>query len=574
MHIAVEGCCHGELNKIYETLQFIEKKEEIKISLVLCCGDFQAVRNEADLNCMSCPDKHKSMQDFWEYYSGKKVAPYLTIFIGGNHEASNYLQELPFGGWVAPNIYFLGYAGVVSYKGIRIGGLTGIFKQHDYSKGHHEIPPYNQSTKRSVYHIRNIEVFRLKQLKKDMDIMMSHDWPNGVVEHGDKEELLRKKTFFRKDVENNQLGSLPAWQLLTAIRPHYWFSGHLHVKFAAIIDHEVNESTPTKNNQTKFLALDKCLPHRDFLQVIDIPCQENLSDELYYDAEWLAVLKETNHLTSVSPSSFILPTPGLHEKSDFSVDEEKIEEVIKQLDGDLKIPRNFKPDSSCFYDPQNHRRHSVVQHRINNQTTQMCLKLGITDPIIMIMESKRESMNRNSLLNDSSWISGDDGHSTVISNVSINPDEIDLGDSDTEEVTDVKLAEESPQDEGATTTDDAGATSLSSMSEEEVETGETKQDAPFKTPIRLAARFSMNLPSPVNDPLSSTPLRTSNTTSSETEMPFSPVSSSDSDIGNNHVCPKRQSDTDSEVSDSQTNPAPPKFKRRNFACYSQSEDDT
>ena len=92
MHIAVEGCCHGELNKIYETLQYIESKENLQIELLLCCGDFQAVRNEKDLMCMACPDKHKAMQDFWEYYSGKKTAPYLTIFIGGNHEASNYLQ--------------------------------------------------------------------------------------------------------------------------------------------------------------------------------------------------------------------------------------------------------------------------------------------------------------------------------------------------------------------------------------------------------------------------------------------------------------------------------------------------
>lgn len=42
------------------------------------------------------------------YYSGEKKAPVLTIFIGGNHEASNHLQELPYGGWVAPNIYYLG----------------------------------------------------------------------------------------------------------------------------------------------------------------------------------------------------------------------------------------------------------------------------------------------------------------------------------------------------------------------------------------------------------------------------------------------------------------------------------
>uniref|UniRef100_H2Z5J0 Lariat debranching enzyme C-terminal domain-containing protein n=1 Tax=Ciona savignyi TaxID=51511 RepID=H2Z5J0_CIOSA len=376
MRIAVEGCCHGELNKIYETLKFIEEKENLKIDLLLCCGDFQSVRNEADLQCMSCPDKYKSMQNFWEYYSGKETAP-LTIFIGGNHEASNYLQELPFGGWVAPNIYYLGYAGVIKYKGIRIGGLTGIFKQQDYSKGHYEIPPYNQGSKRSVYHIRNLEVFRLKQLKKNMDIMMSHDWPNGVVKHGKKDELLRKKPYFREDVENSQLGSLPAWQLLTTLRPRYWFSGHLHVKFAALVDHESNVSST--NQQTKFLALDKCLPQRDFLQVIDVPCQENSSDELYYDEEWLAVLKETDHLTSISHQSFVLPTPGLHERTDFSVTEDKIQEVTKLFGGDLKIPRNFKADSTCLYNPQRHRRHVVVQHRINQQTTDFCLKLGVTD---------------------------------------------------------------------------------------------------------------------------------------------------------------------------------------------------
>lgn len=61
------------------------------------------------------------------YYSGKKKAPILTIFVGGNHEASNYLQELPYGGWVAPNIYYLGAAGVVSIGGIRIGGNFNVY---------------------------------------------------------------------------------------------------------------------------------------------------------------------------------------------------------------------------------------------------------------------------------------------------------------------------------------------------------------------------------------------------------------------------------------------------------------
>lgn len=59
----------------------------------------------------------------FRYYSGEKKAPILTIFIGGNHEASNYLQELPYGGWVAPNIYYLGRAGVIQFGDLRIGGM-------------------------------------------------------------------------------------------------------------------------------------------------------------------------------------------------------------------------------------------------------------------------------------------------------------------------------------------------------------------------------------------------------------------------------------------------------------------
>lgn len=31
-------------------------------------------------------------------------------------------------------------------------------------QGHHEFPPYNPDTLRSVYHIRNVEVFKLKQV--------------------------------------------------------------------------------------------------------------------------------------------------------------------------------------------------------------------------------------------------------------------------------------------------------------------------------------------------------------------------------------------------------------------------
>ena len=40
--VAVEGCCHGDLDKIYGTMQHLERMSGKKIDLLICCGDFQA----------------------------------------------------------------------------------------------------------------------------------------------------------------------------------------------------------------------------------------------------------------------------------------------------------------------------------------------------------------------------------------------------------------------------------------------------------------------------------------------------------------------------------------------------
>jgi lariat debranching enzyme len=252
MKIAIEGCCHGELDKIYSTIEYLENENKIKVDLLIICGDFQAVRNEKDLDSMAVPDKYKDMCTFWKYYAGIKRAPILTLYIGGNHEASNYACELPYGGWVAPNIYYMGYANVINFAGIRIAGLSGIYKSNDYYKGHYEMPPFNKGALHSVYHVRNLEVFRLSQIKQPIDVFLSHDWPTGIYNHANTDELLRYKPFLANEIQTNTLGSPESERLMKLLKPKFWFSAHLHVKFASVYKHDGEDGATTK-----FLSLDK-----------------------------------------------------------------------------------------------------------------------------------------------------------------------------------------------------------------------------------------------------------------------------------------------------------------------------
>lgn len=77
------------------------------------------------------------------------------------------------------------------------------------------------------------------KIQMPIDIFMSHDWPRGIYHYGSTGELLRKKKFLRQEVESNTLGSPAAEELLAHLQPSYWFSAHLHVKFAAVMQHPV-----------------------------------------------------------------------------------------------------------------------------------------------------------------------------------------------------------------------------------------------------------------------------------------------------------------------------------------------
>uniref|UniRef100_A0A8D8YS11 Lariat debranching enzyme n=1 Tax=Cacopsylla melanoneura TaxID=428564 RepID=A0A8D8YS11_9HEMI len=390
MKIAIEGCAHGELEKIYNTIALIEQRENFKVDLLICCGDFQSTRNAEDLACMACPPKYRDMCSFYKYYSGEKQAPILTIFIGGNHEASSYLQELSYGGWVAPNIFYLGYAGVVNIGGLRIGGISGIQKGGDYLKGHFEKAPYTEQTKRSCYHIRNLEVFRLKQLSGKIDIMCSHDWPQGVYHHGNAAQLIKHKPYFKQEIEDNKLGSSVCEEVMKQLKPSYWFSAHLHTKFSAVIPHSDGSST-------KFLALDKCLPKRRFLQILDLKHNMDEPLTLKYDHEWLTVLFLTNHLLSVKPSNNYLPGPNnSNDRYQFTPTQQELDLIDNKFSSDFTIPLNFTPTAPAFSPLTPKRNPSHQSHsKVHPNTTSFCDKLCIDDPLALVLAQSTPSHNES-----------------------------------------------------------------------------------------------------------------------------------------------------------------------------------
>lgn len=277
--------------------------------------------------------------DFWEYYEGVRKAPKLTIFIGGNHETPNVLIPLYYGGWVAPNIFFLGNTGVIRVGDVRIAGISGIYKSYDHYRGYYESKPFSEESKRSWYHIRRFEIQKLLLIENSkpkylgsnecrrVDLMISHDWPSGIERFGNLNYLLRRKPYLKEDIELGRLGIPGCTNLIEHLRPYFWFSGHHHCFFDASIEFENNLYS------SEFRAIDKFKNSNSPVRYFDI--DSNSTDHcVYFDLEWLSILRSTH--SDLPQGDFLMDkSSAVKLKKPTESDIEGIKKNLKELFGDL-----------------------------------------------------------------------------------------------------------------------------------------------------------------------------------------------------------------------------------------------
>ena len=225
----------------------------------------------------------------------------------------------------------------------------------------------------------------MKLLQQPLDIFLSHDWPRGIEQYGDVSALLRKKSFLREEIATNTFGNPATTDLVTLLKPKYWFAAHMHVKFPALVKHEHAQC------QTQFLSLDKCLPRREFLQIIDVDTEVmDPSDYRFeYDPEWLAVVRACDPFMSLeyegrTMSGDVQRYQTVVTTASSLDDGSSVKESLAWIQShvqDFSIPLNFTPTSPVQLASDERWSQDLVRQCMqgfrNPQTVAFCQMLQI-----------------------------------------------------------------------------------------------------------------------------------------------------------------------------------------------------
>ena len=226
LYFAAVGDVHGHIHTMLELLQNWEKKQGKSLSFVLQVGDFEAHRHEQDVQTMDAPAKYMKLGDFADFYTGKAKFPYPLYFIGGNHESYGFLDHFPQGKEIAPNFNYLGRVNQLELGGLKIVGVSGIYKPNLFGLS-------QRASVAAIEHNDNKEYigFLESEIEQAMnydraDILLLHDWARGIISAEELESFQQRYP----NLNYQSIGNEYARLLVDTLQPKLVLFGHLHFK--------------------------------------------------------------------------------------------------------------------------------------------------------------------------------------------------------------------------------------------------------------------------------------------------------------------------------------------------------
>jgi lariat debranching enzyme len=247
--IAAVGDVHGHHHDMVELVEGAADEVGVRPDIVLQVGDFEPHRHEDDAATMAAPSRYRRVGCFPDFHQGRARFPWPVVFIGGNHEPHGFLEHHSDGAELFPGCHYLGRAGVLEHQGLRIAGLSGIWREDTWLEGRPSVAVLERTKKKRYVGFTPADIDRLLDScgEEPPHVLLLHEWPRLVL---GKDEGAQLWAFLDRLGEgapkgddelpdlrriDTVVGSAAALELAQLLEPQLVLCGHVHAPLRTAI---------------------------------------------------------------------------------------------------------------------------------------------------------------------------------------------------------------------------------------------------------------------------------------------------------------------------------------------------
>ena len=257
--VAAVGDVHGQHHAMVDLVERAADAAGVRPDVVLQVGDFEPHRHEADVATMAAPSRYRKVGSFPDFHQGRARFPCPVVFIGGNHEPYGFLEHHRDGAELAPGCRYLGRAGMLEHGGLRIAGLSGIWRQDTWLAGRPSVAVIERTKKKRYTGFTPADIDHLLEIceKAPPHVLLLHEWPRLVLGPAERTQL---RAFFHRlgvhDTKGDEdlpdlrrvqaeIGSEFARELVQLLEPQLVLCGHVHAPLRTTV-HDGATSIPVR----------------------------------------------------------------------------------------------------------------------------------------------------------------------------------------------------------------------------------------------------------------------------------------------------------------------------------------